>query len=142
MPSNVATVTSTVVWWSSRSWMKSCTGLDCRSSLALAKRLMKRSKRCGCQHLRREDEVNVLNFVRAVFDELGGDHAVGNVATDAESAGVGEFADRGDEVGIERTVELDLNVTQIGVTLDCGLGFGRGVGVIIPPRTDSRAVHH
>src|SRR6202162_1190982 len=76
--------------------------------------------RAGVLDLRREkvqeDEVDMLDFIGTLIDELRGDHAVGNVAADAQSSRMSEFDNAGHQFRLERTVELDLDVAQIGIT--------------------------
>src|SRR5579862_5842386 len=111
-------------------------------------------------HLRREeiqeDEVDVLNFVGAVFDELRRGDAVWNMAADAQSTSVRYLDDAGHEFRLERTVNLDLHISQIRVTVDRSFGLGLSVGIksgrslelavavdeasLPDPRTDRRSV--
>src|SRR5208282_2493355 len=52
------------------------------------------------------EEVDVLNFVVAELDTLGGGHFCGDVSADAETVFVGFISDGGYEFGLDRAVDL------------------------------------
>ena len=64
------------------------------------------------------DEVEMLDFVGAAFDELLRRHERRHVSADAKAARVRAIGDDRHELGLDRRVDLDLHVAVVGVPVD------------------------
>ena len=73
-----------------------------------------------------DEKVDVLNFVVAEFDTLGGGHFGGDVSADTEAVLVGFVDDRGDDGGRDGAVDFDLHVAEALIVVDGGAGFRFG----------------
>ena len=65
-----------------------------------------------------KDEVHVLDLVGSVAHELVGRHSRWDVAADAQAALVGFVDDDGNEFRLDRAVDLDLHIAEIGVVVN------------------------
>ena len=72
------------------------------------------------------EKIDVLDFVVAESDTLGGGHFGGNVSADAQAVFVGFVDDGGNDGGRNGAVDFDLHVAEFFVVVDGGAGFGFG----------------
>jgi hypothetical protein len=81
----------------------------------------------GIEHEIQENEIHVLDFVRAIFDELLCRHERRDVPAHAHAMVMSHLGYLGDKLGLDGAVDFHLHVAKLGVAVDVVFGFLFGI---------------